>query len=54
MKWIIIKNNWKKFKWRYIYSKKKRIRILGSYRIDMKSWEDDDGNYHIDWSVYKK
>jgi len=28
MKRIIIKNNWKKFKWRFIYSKKKRQKLL--------------------------
>ena len=28
MKLIILKNNWKKFKWRFIYSKKKRDRLL--------------------------
>jgi len=25
---ILIKNDWKKFKWRFIYSKKKRDKLL--------------------------
>ncbi len=28
MKMVIIKNNWKKFKWRFIYSKKKKENLL--------------------------
>ncbi len=30
MKRVIIKNNWKKFKWRFIYSKKKKERLLNN------------------------
>ena len=54
MKWIIIKNNWKKFKWRF-YSKRKKVRILsGRYSINVKGEEDKDGNYNISWELREK
>jgi len=28
MKLIILKNDWKKFKWRFIYSRRKRDKLL--------------------------